>query len=155
MGSKLVRKLLYLFIGASLLINCKVSLAQDSAASARDSKDALFAKYLSDTLNAPTKIRELLSLLQNKNNVKDKTLALEEYEVAFSLAPYVRDSFSVLTPLYAQFSGMLDNAGAREMAIEYAKKALEYRHIDLNKPGFEYNLIGRIAGFYVRSRDYD
>ncbi len=135
---------------------CQLSFGQDTKANQPGTKDELFAKYLSDTLNAHGKIKELLSLIQKKNFTSDKTLVLEEYEVAFSLAPYVGDSVDVLTPLYAQFSGMLDNAGAREMAIEYAKKALEYRRkVELNQAGFEYNLIGRIAGFYVRSREYD
>ncbi len=135
---------------------CGKLVGQDTTTIRTETKDALFAKYLSDTLHAPAKIKELLDLIQNKNRGGDRTLALQEYEVAFSLAPYVGDSVYVLTPLYAQFSGMLDNAGAREMGIQYAKKALAYRRkVDLNQPGFEYNLIGRIAGFYVRSRQYD
>lgn len=135
---------------------CQISFGQDNKVIQAGTKDELFAKYLSDTLNAPGKIKELLNLIQNIDKGKDKKIILEEYEVAFSLAPYVGDSIYVLPTLYAQFSGMLDNAGAREMAIEYAKKALEYRRKGESKePGFQYNLIGRIAGFYVRSREYD
>lgn len=141
--------ILFVFLGGTIE-------AQDNKPIQPGTKDELFARYLSDTLNAHQKIKELLGLIQASNKEKDKSLALEEYEVAFSLAPFVGDSVDVLTPLYANFSGLLDNAGAREMAIKYAKKALEYRRkSDLNKPAFEYNLIGRIAGFYVRSREYD
>ncbi|HTA26920.1 MAG TPA: adenylate/guanylate cyclase domain-containing protein [Bacteroidia bacterium] len=138
------------------VFHCHLSFGQDGKANQSETKDELFAKYLSDTLHAPAKIKELLSLIQNQNKGNDRRLALEEYEVAFSLVPYVRDSAFILTPLYAQFSGMLDNAGAREMAIQYAKKALEYCLIrDPKQTSFGYNLIGRIAGFYVRARQYD
>ncbi len=134
---------------------CGIAFAQEANNTHSEKKDELFAKYLSDSLNAPQKIKEILGLLQS-NKSSDKTESLEEYEVAFSLAPYVGDSAYILTPLYAQFSGLLDNVGAREMAIEYAKKALAYRQKgSLKQPGFEYNLIGRIAGFYVRSKQYD
>jgi adenylate cyclase len=156
MGVKYIRSIFPLLI--FIVFNCLFELTTAQVTTPADSelKEELFAKYLSDTLHAPQKIKEIWSLLQKKNNANDKALALEEYEVAFSLAPYVGDSVQVLTPVYAQFSGMLDNAGAREMAIEYAKKALAYRlKIDLKESGFEYNLLGRIAGYYIRSKQYD
>jgi class 3 adenylate cyclase/Tfp pilus assembly protein PilF len=130
--------------------------AQENKPAPPKTKDELFARYLSDTLNAPGKINELLSFLGKRNTENDQALVLDEFEVAFELAPYAGDSVPVLTKLYSMFSGMLFNAGAKEMGIEYAKTALVYRQkkSEANN-SWEYNLIGKIGSFYLNARKYD
>jgi DNA-binding CsgD family transcriptional regulator len=129
---------------------------QDSSSRYSQLKGELMAHYLSDTLNAPAKIKELIRSAMESGYKDDKTAAIEKYQVAFALVPYARDSDDVLARLYAQFSGLLYRAGAEDMSIEYAKKSLVFRKKVHRKATIDqYNIIGKIASFYLESGRFD
>jgi DNA-binding CsgD family transcriptional regulator len=143
-----------LFYVAMLLFYAGVTFGQDSSSYKYSQlKEQLTATYLSDTLHAPAKIRELIKSAMESD---DRLTAIEKYEMAFALAPYAADSIDVLTSLYARFSGLLYNAGAHDMSIEYAKKAFVYcnkTHPEASE--WKYNILGKIASFYLNYNRYD
>lgn len=118
-------------------------------------QDSLVKKYLSDTLNAATKIRRLVKeAIQEGDSNKSK--AILEYQIGLSLAPYAEDSADAISQLYAEFSGLLLDAGATNLAIEYCKKALHYRRLATHRSTTGiYHLLGRISSYYVKTRQLD
>src|SRR5215813_5495069 len=99
--------------------------AQSSMDTARETNE-LVAKYLSDTLNAATKINELVDEAINRAGPIDLSERVLRFQLALALAPYAQDSARILSRLNAQFSSWLFNAGATDLAVQYAKTGLAY-----------------------------
>src|SRR5262249_2736646 len=78
------------------------------------------------------------------------------FQLALALAPYAQDSARILSRLNAQFSSWLFNAGATDLAVQYAKTGLAYgRKAFTNKSVGLYHLTARVAGFYLNKQQYD
>jgi hypothetical protein len=143
---------LIFIINICLLAGCPVYCkAQDTIA-----RPGHVAHYLADTLNAPSKIKELINFALKASDDNDNIAAIEDYQIALALVPYAGDSLDILTSLYARFSGLLHSSGAENMATLYAEKALmERRKANKKATVWEYNLIGRIGSSYLIRKQYD
>ncbi|MEP7128805.1 MAG: hypothetical protein ABI729_08055 [Chitinophagales bacterium] len=126
-----------------------------SAQNKHETADTLLSRYLSDTLDAPKKIHELIKRAIS-HQIHDRSKAILEFQIALALAPYIEDSSQLLSDLYGQFSGVLFDAGATNLGVEYAKKALAYRRTapDATTVGI-YHLLGRIQSYYMRTLQFD
>ncbi len=149
----ILKKQLVLILICGWLTNVK---AQDTFIKFSSLKDKLITRYLSDTLKAAVKIQELTDSARKAIDRNDKISAIEDYEIALTLVPYAKDSFNILTPLYAHFGGLLYNSGAEDMGNIYAGKALmENRKANKKASVWRYNLLSSIVGKYIHLKEYD
>jgi len=143
---------LFFFLCVVVLLRPAVTCAQQDGSN----KD-LIASYLHDTLQAAQKIRQLVaSAVNSPPGPEHYSLAIEKYEIAFSLAPYAADSFSALAVLYANFSQLLGIEGASNIALDYGKQAYIYQ---AKTPSAiserSYHYVSNIAGFYLQLNNFD
>ncbi len=130
--------------------------AQEAIVKHSSKKEVRIDRYLSDTLNAPSKIRELLDSSRKARDVNDKVTAIEDFQIALALVPAASDSSRILATLYSNFSELLHSSGAEDMATKYAKMALmENRKASKAASIWNYNLLGKIVSSYIQRKEYD
>jgi tetratricopeptide (TPR) repeat protein len=115
-----------------------------------------FQKYFGNTANAASNIRELLSNIEEEIQKGQYSLALKKFQIALSLEPYIKDSHLLLDKLHSNFSALLYNLGATALAAQHLKVA--EAHLTMAQKGHDgdmYNMLGRIASFYLQSKMYD
>ncbi|HTA26146.1 MAG TPA: tetratricopeptide repeat protein, partial [Bacteroidia bacterium] len=143
------------FFGCILVFALHLN-AQYSQLETALSKDEKIAHYLSDTLHAGAKMKELNDSATKARDRGDKITAIEDYEIGLALTSYAKDSFNLLTSLYAHIGGLLRDAGADKIAIVYFEKALmENRKFNKNGDAWKYNLLGSIVPSFIKRKEYD
>ena len=139
-----------------LFLGRQTVCSQSSLPAATISTDTLIEKYLSNTDHAAQKIIELIAKARKQKNEGDKIDAIRTFQVALSLAPYAGDSFELLSKLHSEFAGLLHDAKAEELSLKYTKSALTYeRRAHTKASSRAYNLIGGVAGYYLRTEQFD
>lgn len=144
---------------ALLLLACAALWAQLPAAYTEtgEQSDSLMLRYLSDTLNADAKIKELVDSARFRPNVPaERSRAIKEFQIALALAPYDRYNPATLSYLHSQFANALYDAGALELCQHHLRLALAYRRAAMPGPSDDaYNLLGKAGSFYLRFQQYD
>jgi len=127
-----------------------------SPAPATTTGDELFTAYLSDTLRPTQKIKELINTAKFRRDRQETSHALQCYQVAIALEPYVHDEPHTLFRLHADFAGLLNGLGANEFAMQNWKKALGlYRSYHPDATVESCNIMGSMVGYYIQSAQYD
>ena len=119
--------------------------------------DSILNQYLSDTIHAGAGIRQLDTLASRlATDPQKKSQAIQTFQLGLMLVPYARDSFEAVSRLYADFSSLLNEAGAPYLAIDYVKKALaSYKLAHAASTSTSYNLSGKLASFYLKNNELD
>ena len=114
-------------------------------------------QYFSDTVHAAERIRQLDKLaMRVAGDPGKKSEAIQTYQLALMLVPYARDSFEVLSRLYADFSSLLNDVGAPGLSIEYVKRAFNcYKTAHAKSTSTSYNLAGKLGSFYLKNNQLD
>lgn len=149
---------LFLFL---LIVSPGIAQAQPGYDSARLNdievlKDSLYKHYLSDTLQAAKKIDDLVRQALDEKGHPSKTIL--RFQLGMALVPYAGDSVLSIARLYAEFSSWLLHAGASELAITYAKTALDYgKKVQAIDPGnpLSYHLNSRVSTIYTSTKQAD
>ncbi len=145
--------ILILFSSAPHTIHSQSPVDADLQASG----EALFSKYLSDTLNANEKISELIKQAKViRSGQQDALTALTFYQIALALEPYSKNAEKTLFRLHADFAGFLGTNGSMEFAMQNWKTALNiYRTYQPKATPESYNILGSMVGYYISSGQYD
>ena len=119
--------------------------------------DPLMLRYLSDTLHADAKIKELVDSARTRPNVPTaRSRAIKEFQIALALAPYDSQNPATLAYLHSQFANALYDAGVLELCEHHMRLALTYRRKATPGPSDDaYNLLGKAGSFYLRFQQYD